>query len=119
MMCAVMLLFGNQLILMFTDETQILRFSAIGISFLVIQNFVYSVLSVSGYSLRGAGDVMFVALPTTLGALILRPTLGYILMEICELGLVGVFATLLTDLIMRVIIYHFRLKSGKWKNKKA
>ena len=118
-MGAVMLFFGNNLILMFTDEVQILRFAPIGIGFLVLQNFVYSLLSVSGYSLRGAGDVMFAALPTTLGTLIVRPVLGYILMQICGLGLIGVFATLLSDLTMRVIIYHFRLKSGKWKNKKA
>lgn len=118
-MGAIMLLFGDNLILMFTDETQILRFAPIGIGFLVIQNFVYSILSVSAYSLRGAGDVVFVALPTTLGALVLRPVLGFILMEKCGLGLMGVFATLLADLLMRVVIYYFRLKSGKWKNKKA
>lgn len=64
-------------------------------------------------------DGLCAALPVTLGILILRPVLGHLLIVKYGFGLAGAFITILTDLAMRVVLYTFRIKSGKWKNKKA
>ena len=118
-MCAFLLVFGRNVFAMFTDEVAIMQFVPLGIAFLVVQNFVYAILSVSAYSLRGAGDVAFAAIPVTFGILVLRPILGNLLIVEYGLGLVGAFITIITDLTVRIVIFAFRLKSGKWKNQKT
>lgn len=118
-MCILLILFGDSVLMMFTADVSIMQFATVGIAFFVVQNFVYALLAVNSYSLRGAGDVVFVALPVTLGILILRPVLGHLLIVKYGFGLAGAFITILTDLAMRVVLYTFRIKSGKWKNKKA
>ncbi len=69
---------------------------------------------ISGGSLRGAGDVKFIAIMSFIAITIIRPILGYLLCFPMGLGLFGVWVALLCDQFTRFILIDIRFKKGKW-----
>ena len=64
--------------------------------------------------LRGAGDVMFTTIASTLSITIIRPICSYTLCYVMNLGLVGIWLGIVWDMFARFMMTNWRFKSGKW-----
>ena len=66
-------------------------------------------------ALRGAGDTKRVAMYIFFTCIILRLTVGYVLVHVANLGLTGAWITMLVDQAARSILISTRFFSGKWQ----
>lgn len=66
--------------------------------------------------LRGAGDVLFTTVASTLSITIIRPVFSYVLCYACGFGLIGVWLGIVCDQLSRFILTNWRFQSGKWMN---
>lgn len=66
-------------------------------------------------ALRGAGDTKFVARFSLFSAMIVRPSLAWLLTVQLEMGLNGLWYALLADFALRGGLNFLRFSSGKWK----
>lgn len=64
--------------------------------------------------LRGAGDVLFTTIASTLSITFMRPICSYTLCYVCGLGLVGIWLGIVGDQLLRLILTTWRFKSGRW-----
>ncbi len=64
--------------------------------------------------LRGAGDVLFTTIASTLSITIIRPIFSYLLCYMCGLGLVGIWLGIVCDQFSRFCLTTWRFKSGRW-----
>lgn len=64
--------------------------------------------------LRGAGDVKFTTMASTLSVTLIRPTVSYLCAYMLKLGVIGIWFGIVGDQIMRLILTSWRFKSGKW-----
>ncbi|MER1986489.1 MAG: MATE family efflux transporter [Solibacillus sp.] len=114
-MVALVTTFRKPLIGLFTDNPEII---AIGASVLV-----FSILLETGRtinitiinSLRAAGDARFPVKIGFLSMICMSLPLGYFLVFVLDLGLVGVWLAISADEWLRAIIVLFRWKSRKWE----
>ena len=65
-------------------------------------------------SLRGAGDVKFVAMMMMISVTLVRPILAYVLCYPVGLGLIGAWLALLLDQITRFTLSFVRYHQGHW-----
>lgn len=64
--------------------------------------------------LRGAGDVVFTTVASTISITFIRPVFSYMLCYVFGLGLVGVWLGIACDQFSRLMLTTWRFKSGKW-----
>jgi Na+-driven multidrug efflux pump len=64
--------------------------------------------------LRGAGDVLFTTIASTVSITFIRPIASYVLCYVCGLGLIGIWLGICCDQLSRFILTTWRFKSGKW-----
>ena len=64
--------------------------------------------------LRGAGDVMFTTLASTISVTLIRPISSYLLCYTLGLGVVGIWLGTACDQLSRFLLTFFRFRSGKW-----
>lgn len=64
--------------------------------------------------LRGAGDVIFTTIASTVSVTIIRTAVSYAMCYVVGLGLVGIWLGILADQISRFLFTSWRFKSGKW-----
>ena len=64
--------------------------------------------------LRGAGDVLFTTIASTLSITFMRPICSYTLCYICGFGLIGIWMGIVGDQLLRLILTSWRFQSGKW-----
>ena len=64
--------------------------------------------------LRGAGDVVFTTIASTVSVTLLRPIASYLFAYILNWGLIGIWMGVLTDQLSRLLFTTWRFKSGKW-----
>lgn len=64
--------------------------------------------------LRGAGDVLFTTIASTLSITFMRPICSYALCYGLGMGLVGVWLGIVGDQFLRLVLTTWRFKSGKW-----
>lgn len=64
--------------------------------------------------LRGAGDVMFTTVASTVSITLIRPIASYVLCYICGLGIIGIWLGILCDQFSRFCLTNWRFKTGKW-----
>lgn len=69
-------------------------------------------------SLRGAGDVRFTTITSTLSVAIIRPLVSYIAAYVLGLGIMGIWIGILSDQATRLILTGARFHSGKWMHTK-
>lgn len=65
--------------------------------------------------LRGAGDAKYTMVVSIISMWISRITLAYVLSIPLKMGLMGVWAGMYVDWMVRGIFYYIRLYRGKWK----
>ena len=66
-------------------------------------------------TLRGAGDVRFTLIGSTIGITIVQPIVLWVLTQKMDLGLTGVWISILISQGVQWILFGTRFLSGKWK----
>jgi len=109
-----MFLLRSQLVMLFTDDIEIIALGA-GVMLIVaaLQPFQSSFQIYAG-ALRGAGDSLYPAISLAIGILLIRPTLSFVFVHVMTLGLFGAWLALMADQIVRFVLILLRFKSGKW-----
>lgn len=69
--------------------------------------------------MRAAGDVRFSATVSALSMWIFRVGGSMLLCRVLKVGLIGVWLAWFTDWLCRLIIYVWRYRSGKWRNRQV
>lgn len=64
--------------------------------------------------LRGAGDVKFTTMASTISVTLIRPIVSYLCAYVLQMGVIGIWFGIVGDQIMRLILTNWRFKSGKW-----
>ncbi len=64
--------------------------------------------------LRGAGDVKFTTMASTISVTLVRPITSFIFAYTLSLGVIGIWIGVICDQVCRLILTQVRFKSGKW-----
>jgi len=99
----------------YTDDPQVIALAAdIMIVVGALQPF-QSVQFVVGGVLRGAGDTKSTAIIMFITVVIIRTIMGYIFVNLLQMGLFGAWIAISADQIMRAVLIWARYNQGKWK----
>lgn len=66
--------------------------------------------------LRSAGDVKFTMYVSIISTIVVRLFLSWLLGIVFGMGVIGIALAMVSDWIVRAVIFLWRQKSGKWKN---
>jgi len=112
---AILIILNRSLIIsLFSVDSEIIDLGAqilIILSF-IIQFQIAQVITVG--SLRGAGDVKFVAMLSLLSVTIIRPILTYFLAYSMGFGLYGAWFSVVFDQMIRYFVGRYRFKKAEW-----
>ena len=70
-------------------------------------------------ALRGKGDTKFVMVFASLSMFLFRIGAAYIFVHVFKLGVIGTWVAMVSDWMIRSIIFFIRYKGGKWKQNKV
>ena len=87
--------------------------------FALCNGIIWTLSFVLPNSLRAAGDVRFTMLTSILSMWVFRIGFSYILAGMLGLGVQGVWYAMYIDWVVRVVVFVFRFRSGKWKEKRV
>ena len=108
--------FGKYIVMLYNDDPSVLSSGAkIMIVVAVLQPIQCSQFVLAG-CLRGAGDTKATAVITFITVLFLRPMLGYLFINVLQVGVIGAWIAIFCDQSVRSLLVMFRYNSGKWKN---
>jgi len=77
--------------------------------------FFYPISFALASALRGAGDTKFVMFVSSASMFLFRIGAAYIFVIVFKMGLVGTWVAMVSDWVIRSIIFIVRFKKGKWK----
>jgi len=100
---------------LFTDNPEVIKFgvSVLALSLLLETGRTINITIIN--SLRASGDARFPVKIGFLSMVCMSVPLGYLLVFVFDLGLVGVWLAIAADEWTRAIIVIFRWKSRKWE----
>jgi Na+-driven multidrug efflux pump len=114
-MGVVFLLFGKDIIALYTDDITVIEEGAkIMMLIAIIQPFQSSQFILAG-ALRGAGDTRATAIISFITVVLVRPGLAMLGVYVLNLDLMGAWLAFLVDQIIRSFLILMRFNSGKWK----
>lgn len=64
--------------------------------------------------LRGAGDVRFTMIASTISVTCIRPIMSYVFAYGFQMGIIGIWMGIVCDQITRLILTQWRFKQGNW-----
>lgn len=64
--------------------------------------------------LRGAGDVRFTMVASTISVTLIRPIMSWVFAYGLSMGVIGIWLGIVCDQVARLILTHYRFRSGKW-----
>ena len=109
---ALFLLFSKGILRLFTNDLSLIGYAAPFLMFVSITVFPKSINNVIGLGIRGMGDTKWMLYGQIFGT-VLVIILSYVLIFIVNLGLWGIFITLLVDETVRGIINLLRFWKGR------
>ena len=110
----VFLLGGRFLYSLYFDEPHIVDMGVVLVRVIVLIVVVQIAQVIYMGCLRGAGDVIFTTIASTVSVTIIRTAVSYGMCYVAGLGLVGIWLGILADQISRFLFTSWRFKSGKW-----
>jgi len=111
-----MFLFPKYLILIFTDDSTIMEYAYLPVRIIgLFQVFLATDTAITG-GLRGVGDTKFPMYVMALSTWLIRIPLGFIMVKFFNLGLLGAWIGMMTDMGVRAIAKYIRFSNGKWEN---
>lgn len=113
-MVAIIVVFRNQLIGMFTDDTEVIKIATtvLLLSILLETGRTMNIVIIS--SLRAAGDAKFPLIIGAFSMVLMSLPLGYFFVFHLNMGLPGIWLAIATDEWTRAVIMYFRWKSRAW-----
>ncbi|MEC9489549.1 MAG: MATE family efflux transporter [Halanaerobiales bacterium] len=111
----VFLIFPEQLIKLYTSDTEIITKAALNLRIIALAQIPMGTHFIFSGALRGAGDTKAVFYSTAISTWFFRLFLGYILVHPLGLGLLGAWAAMVIDWTVRGSYVLYRFKKGKWK----
>ncbi len=131
-MGVVFFFFGDTILRAFTDDPRLLTLGAEALRVIAFYQPPLALAFVLGGALRGAGDVRYPMVVTTVAVWAIRLPIGaYLgLPSICipftnvcvsglGLGLPGIYAALIVEASLRALLMYIRFRSGKWQAMKV
>lgn len=85
----------------------------------IVKPIVWVLSFVPAYGMRAAGDVRFSMIATIASMWIFRVTIAVVLCRFTGIGPMGVWIAMFTDWTVRVFVFGWRFKSGKWLEHKV
>lgn len=116
LMSIVFLVFSGPIFSIFTDDQTIISLGRYIMIVLAINQPLQSSQLILSGALRGAGDTKTVAITTLLGMLVVRPATSYIAVNFLYLGLVGAWAAVVLDQVLRSVIVYAVFAKGRWQS---
>lgn len=115
LMALLFFLFGPTIASLYSNSSEVVK-EASSILKLVafIQPFQTAQLITSG-GLRGAGDTVWTLVATFIGVLGVRIIFAFYFVKVLVWGLMGAWASILIDQLVRWILIKIRFKTNKWK----
>jgi Na+-driven multidrug efflux pump len=104
--------FSKKILGIFTNDKSLIDLSAPFLMFVCITMFPKSINNVIGLGIRGLGDTKWMLYGQIFGTVLII-TLSYLLIFVTNLGLWGIFVTLLIDESVRGIINLLRFWKGR------
>lgn len=117
--CLIGILFRNQLMDIFTDNSAVIVLGAHLLILDLFLEFGRTTNLVIIACLRGAGDVYFPTLCAIVSMWLVSVLGSYILAVVCQMGIYGLWVALAADELLRGVLMIFRFKGDKWKNKRV
>jgi len=118
---AVITLFSRQIALLFTTDEEIIRAVSLSLYVVILSMIPQNGRVILSGSLRGAGDVKFVAVCALLSVTLLRPILTYVFCYPVEsmfpgrnIAVLAPWIAFLIDAVVRDRLTNHRIKQGKW-----
>ncbi|HUP28503.1 MAG TPA: MATE family efflux transporter [Chloroflexia bacterium] len=124
--------FGEPILRIFTDDPQLLKLGNDAMKVIAFSQPPLALAFVLAGSLRGAGDVRFPMVVTTIAVWVVRLPIGAFLglptvcvpftntcMPGLGLGLPGIYAALIVEASFRAVLMFRRFASGKWESMKV
>ena len=128
LMGAVFFFFGREILMVFTDDPALLDLGAQAMKVIAFNQPFLALAFVLAGALRGAGDVRYPMVVTTIAVWCVRlPVAAFLGMsvlcipgtDVCiqglNLGLPGVYGALIIEAFIRALLFFIRFNSGKWK----
>jgi Na+-driven multidrug efflux pump len=81
---------------------------------LLAQPLFWSISFILPSALRAAGDSRFTSITSMLTMWLLRVVLGYVLGVTLGFGVIGVWAAMITEWLVRGVIFTLRFRGDKW-----
>ncbi len=72
-----------------------------------------------GNGLRAAGDISFTMIVSIASTIVGRLLFSLILARGCNMGVIGIALAMVLDWCIRAVIFYFRFRGGKWKEKQV
>lgn len=104
----------TQLIMLFSDEQEVISLGANIVYIIAITCFAQTSQVVIAGSLRGAGDSKFTAMTALIGTTLIRPITSWVLCYPLGLGLIGAWVGMFFDQAIRLVLNVVRFSGGKW-----
>ena len=70
-------------------------------------------------ALRGAGDIRYTLMGSTLGVTLIQPPITLFFIYVCHMKIEGVWLAILISQLVQWVLFGARFLSGKWKDKKV
>jgi putative MATE family efflux protein len=114
-MGVVFFVFGRQIAALYTSEAVVLALAAQALRYSSFSQVPNSVYFIYAGALRGAGDTRWPLYITGLGIWVIRLNLARYLISTLALGLLGVWTSIIVDMLARSVVMGLRFRSGRWK----
>lgn len=112
---AVVYFFGAEALMkLFFEEEHIVKIG-VSIMYVALVVVIFQIQQVIYMGcLRGAGDVKFTTLASTISVTLIRPIVSYLCAYVLKMGVIGIWLGVVGDQLMRLILTNWRFRSGKW-----
>lgn len=118
-MSVLYLLGGRAFYRLYFEEEQIIEIGVIIMAMLVVIVLFQIPQVVFTGSLRGAGDVLYTTIVSTVCVTVVRTVVSYTACYIFHLGLPGIWLGVVADQFGRLVMTSIRYRTGKWMNIKV
>lgn len=108
-------LFPQQFVRIFTDDPGVIEQGSKALRLIALAQPSIAINLVLSGALRGAGDTRWVTYITASSVWVVRLTIAAFCVFVLEMGLIGAWLGMLTDIIVRSIMFSIRYAKGKWK----
>ncbi|NLJ73747.1 MAG: MATE family efflux transporter [Firmicutes bacterium] len=103
------------LVRIFSNDPEVIELAAVCLRIVAVSQPALAVWMVLAGGLRGAGDTRAIMKMVTVGFLLVRLGLAYLLAIVLDYGLIGAWIAMGVDLFFRGFMINRRFKAGQWK----